>query len=66
MSFFSKKGKVLSYEKARKMIDSGKYENYHFEPVETKDGYLTGEYRLVKIERYMHRNYNPQYEEIER
>jgi hypothetical protein len=66
MSFFNKSGKVLSYEKARKMIASGKYEDYHFEPVETEDGYLTGEYRLVKIQGYMNRNNRPQYEEMER
>ena len=50
MSLFGRK-KVFSYEKARKLIDSGEYDDYHFEPIETKDGFLTGEYRLIKIQR---------------
>ena len=54
MDLFGRR-KVLSYEKARKLIDSGEYDDYHFEPIETKNGLLTGEYRLIKIQRNIKR-----------
>lgn len=50
MGLFSR-GKTFSFEKAKKMINSGEYDNYHFEPIETKDGILTGEYRAIIIQK---------------
>ena len=48
MDLFGRR-KVLSYEKARKLIDSGEYDDYHFEPIETKDGLLTGKDRFINF-----------------